>query len=169
MNGIRSRRRYANVVASVALFAALGGGAYAAATVGPNDIENDAVRTQHVATNAVRNGDVLDLQFHELPLKNGWETATVFSSHPPAYAIDAQGVVHLRGAMRNPDNEILSAFTLPPEVRPEHVINVPTATFRGVGRLLISAGGEGSALNSVGGDFDALVFTSLEGISYPLH
>ena len=53
MRSIRSRLTFANVMASIAVFAALAGGAYAAATIGANDIKKDAVRTKHI-----KNGQV---------------------------------------------------------------------------------------------------------------
>ena len=53
MSAIRSRLTFANVMASIAVFGVLAGGAYAAATIGPNDIKKDAVRTKHI-----KNGEV---------------------------------------------------------------------------------------------------------------
>jgi hypothetical protein len=45
-------------VAYLALFVALGGTTYAAATIGAGDIENDAVRSRHLRNGDVRNRDV---------------------------------------------------------------------------------------------------------------
>jgi hypothetical protein len=53
MSAIRSRLTFANVMASIAVFGVLAGGAYAAATIGPKDIKKDAVRTKHI-----KNGQV---------------------------------------------------------------------------------------------------------------
>src|SRR3954453_16204335 len=55
---IRSHLTYANVVASIALFAALGGGAYAAATLAPNSVgskqlKKKAVTNSKLGANAV--------------------------------------------------------------------------------------------------------------------
>ena len=47
------RPSHATVVAYVALFVALGGTGYAAATIGANDIKDDAVRTRHIKNGAV--------------------------------------------------------------------------------------------------------------------
>jgi hypothetical protein len=63
-NRIRSRLTYANVTASVALFAALGGGAYAAATlprhsVGTKQLKNSSVGTKQLKRHAVT-GSKLD-------------------------------------------------------------------------------------------------------------
>lgn len=48
----------ANHLALLALFCALGGGAYAAATIGPGDIKKNAVRAKHVKKNAIRGAEV---------------------------------------------------------------------------------------------------------------
>jgi len=50
---IRHRLTYANIMSTIALFAALGGGAYAAATIGPDDIQRNAVRSKHIKKNQV--------------------------------------------------------------------------------------------------------------------
>ena len=47
-----------NVIGYLALFVALGGTTYAAATVGPADIEEDAVRTKHILNGQVRTPDL---------------------------------------------------------------------------------------------------------------
>jgi hypothetical protein len=49
---------YANVTATLALFVALGGGAYAVDKVGSNDIRNGSVRSIDVHRNTVRGKDV---------------------------------------------------------------------------------------------------------------
>jgi hypothetical protein len=47
------------VIAYVALFVALGGvGAYAAGTIGPNDIQRDAVRSKHIKDGQVKRRDL---------------------------------------------------------------------------------------------------------------
>jgi hypothetical protein len=48
----------AHLIASIALFAALGGGAYAASSVGSADIERDAVRSKHVRDGDIRAADL---------------------------------------------------------------------------------------------------------------
>jgi hypothetical protein len=169
MNHIRSRLTYSNVIASIALFAALGGGAYAAATVGPGDIENDAVRGRHIANNAVNSKQVGDLRFRRLELINGWETD--FNGRAPAFAIDAQGVVHLRGRMTNRTCEILicRAFDLPAAIRPPKQIQLVTRVSGGTGSLVLPTEGPATVLTCLpegepGGD--ACNATELEGLSY---
>lgn len=55
---LRTRLTYANVVATLALFLSLGGGAYAAATIGASDIQSNAIRTGHIKNHEVRSADV---------------------------------------------------------------------------------------------------------------
>jgi hypothetical protein len=45
-------------VGYLALFVALGGSAYAAATIGPSNIQNDAVRSRHIKNGQVKNPDL---------------------------------------------------------------------------------------------------------------
>ena len=44
---------YANVMSTIAVFGVLGGGAYAAAQIGPSDIKRNAVRSKHIKKNQV--------------------------------------------------------------------------------------------------------------------
>ena len=57
VEGVRRRLSYANVMATVAVFAALGGGAYAAklgkGSVGPKQLKAKAVKTAKIANGAV--------------------------------------------------------------------------------------------------------------------
>ena len=52
------RLNYANVVATLALFVALGSGAYAASKIGSNDIARNAVLSKHIGKDQVRGSDV---------------------------------------------------------------------------------------------------------------
>ena len=58
LSRIRARLTYANVVATLALFVAMGGGAYAAATIGSGDIKDNAVRSRHIDNGQVKSSDV---------------------------------------------------------------------------------------------------------------
>jgi hypothetical protein len=53
MNRLRPRLTYANVMSTIAVFAVLGGGAYAASKIGPKDIRKGAVRSKAIKKNAV--------------------------------------------------------------------------------------------------------------------
>jgi hypothetical protein len=54
----RYRLTYANVMATLAMFVALGGGAYAVATIGPGDIKKNAVRSKHIKRANVKGSDL---------------------------------------------------------------------------------------------------------------
>jgi hypothetical protein len=62
MKGIRPRLTYANVIASLALFVALGGSAVAAGlaknSVGPNQLKKGAVKANKIAKRAVTSGKI---------------------------------------------------------------------------------------------------------------
>ncbi|HKP89802.1 MAG TPA: hypothetical protein VJT75_07465 [Thermoleophilaceae bacterium] len=55
---LRSRLTFSNVVSVLALFVALGGTTYAAATIGAGDIRNDAVRSRHIDNGQVKQEDL---------------------------------------------------------------------------------------------------------------
>jgi hypothetical protein len=62
MTRIRTRLTYANVMATLAFFIAVGGGAYAAATVGSNDVIDDSLQSEDLKNDkAVKSSDVKDL------------------------------------------------------------------------------------------------------------
>ena len=58
MNRFRRRLTYANVVASLSLFIALGGGAYAAVAVTSEDIVDETIQSQDISPEAVRTADI---------------------------------------------------------------------------------------------------------------
>lgn len=60
MEGLRGRLTYANVVATLALFLALGGGAYAVSKIGSKQIKRNAVKSKHLAANAAKGRDVAE-------------------------------------------------------------------------------------------------------------
>lgn len=55
---LRSNLTYANVMATVAVFIALGGGAYAASTIGSGQIKNNSVRSKDLKNNDIRSKDI---------------------------------------------------------------------------------------------------------------
>ncbi len=57
---LMTRLTYANVMSTLAMFAALAGGAYAAATIGSRDIEKNAVRSKHIKPTAVKSKQIKD-------------------------------------------------------------------------------------------------------------
>jgi hypothetical protein len=67
MGQIRRRLTYANVVATLALFLAVGGGAYAVSKIGSNQIRRNAIKSKHVAKNALRGADVRESSLGTVP------------------------------------------------------------------------------------------------------
>jgi hypothetical protein len=55
---IRSRITYGNVVATLALFVALGGTSYAVTKIGSKEIRNNSVRSKDIRNNDVRSRDI---------------------------------------------------------------------------------------------------------------
>jgi len=106
--------------------------------------------------------DLPDLSFESLTLENGWVTYP--DTRPPAGALDAQGIVHLRGGMGDGSSPIL--FKLPARLRPSSVIYVPVDLVNGhPGRLGIQPDGIVYVI-SAGTFADAKAFTSLEGVTF---
>jgi hypothetical protein len=62
MRRIRCHLTYANVMATLAVFIVLGGGAYAAAKIGSSDIARNAIKSKHIHENAVKSKHVKDNQ-----------------------------------------------------------------------------------------------------------
>ena len=81
---MRGRLSYANVMATIAVFLALGGGAYAAIDlVGRNDI-----RSKHIAKNAVKGKDVAEASFAQVPEAASAVTAATAASADKAASAD---------------------------------------------------------------------------------
>src|SRR5690349_14601309 len=78
---VRSRLTYSNVMASAAVFLALGGTSYAALQIGTANIKNGAVTAPKIASNAITGAKVAD---HSL-------TARDFSGRLPAGPQGPQG------------------------------------------------------------------------------
>jgi hypothetical protein len=60
MTRLRDRLSYANVVATLALFVALGGTSYAVLHVGSDDVVDNSLRSKDIRNNTVRSRDVHD-------------------------------------------------------------------------------------------------------------
>ena len=139
----------ATVIATIALFVALGG--VAGALPG---------------TNSVDNGDVQDLEYKNLDLKNGW--SQFGSSYKPAAAIDAQGIVHLRGVITQGIAGSNNFARLPRALRPDRDVFMPVDQTAGnQGRVGIDPDGEAEVSAEAGGSqSNAQLFTSLDGVTY---
>ena len=106
MNRVRRHLSYANVMSSIAVFAVLGGGAWAASQIGTADIQNgavtkkklhrDAVATKKIKNQAVTGAKVDEASLATVPRATFAETADVASigTSPLAYAhVAADGTV----------------------------------------------------------------------------
>ena len=60
MNSLRRHISYANVMATVAVFIALGGTSYAVLDIGSEDVADNSLRSRDVRNNAMRSRDVRD-------------------------------------------------------------------------------------------------------------
>ena len=136
----RTRLRFpspALILSCFALFAALGGGAYAASSVGSSSIH-----------------------FTNATLENGW-IGGFDHTGPPGYAKDSLGVVHLRGGLSGGAGV---AFVLPKGLRPNHrlfiFVDAGLSSPQG-GELQIYPNGEVAPSGS-----NVSSFTSLAGISF---
>ena len=67
---IRTKISYANVMSTIAVFFALGGGAvYAAQSIGSGDIRSDAIQSQHLATNAITSAAIASNAVRSVDIK----------------------------------------------------------------------------------------------------
>jgi hypothetical protein len=139
----------AMVIATAALFVALGG--VAGALPG---------------TNSVDNGDVKDLKYKNLELKNGWSSSG--SGYTPAAALDAQGIVHLRGSIAQGIADGDNFAQLPNALRPDQPVTMPVdLTSTSLGRLSIDTAGEMTVSLKTGAAPTAhKLYTSLDGVSF---
>ena len=86
-NGSRTPRHlsFANVVSLLALFVALGGTVYAAATIGAGDIKRNAVRAKHIKSGNVKRADIANNAVNAAKIAGG----SVGSSEIAAGAVTA--------------------------------------------------------------------------------
>ena len=128
------------IVSCVALFSALGGGAYAATSI------------THTVT---------PVHWLNAATVNSW---TLYASGyaPAGYAKDNNNVVHLRGGISGGSSGS-TAFTLPVGYRPNHYLFLPIYTVSGsVGSVEITPAGAVEPFGS-----SASSYTGLDGISFP--
>lgn len=137
------------IVASIALFVALGGVGYAAATIGSAQIRNNSIRSQDIRNRTIRGKDIRSNsiaakqiknpeRYHEVgtpgepAFKNGAANfaPTDKSGNPmpspystTAFLKDNEGFVHLRGTLSAVDAGRV-AFTLPRGYRPRRILDI---------------------------------------------
>jgi len=100
-----------------------------------------------------------------LALVNGWESASTTSlkTGTPAWAVQ-DGVVYLRGAVKQPNTQNSSAFaTLPASARPAHNLYIQVYTNSDTPGILYI--GSDGTMEAFGGN--ATTFASLSAVSYP--
>jgi hypothetical protein len=150
MSRFKKRPSAGTVIATIALFVALGG--VAGALPGKNSVDNS---------------DVRDLKYKNLQLINGW-SGVGSSSYPPSAALDAQGIVHLRGAVAQgiADGDTFALLQKP--FRPDKPVSlVVDVTAANQGRVFIEPNGQATASVEQGGPATAhKLFTSLDGVTY---
>jgi hypothetical protein len=149
LDRLRGRLTYANVMASVAVFIALGGSAYAAVM-----LTNNSVRSRHIAPHAVRASDVRHpawrvVAFHP----NGRWQPHGDTYAPPSFYKDVTGTVHLRGVVTSGGNqaglcfksELITGagvlFVLPPGFRPSHQADFQTMVAGDPGQVSVFPSG----------------------------
>jgi hypothetical protein len=151
----------------LALIVAFGGSAAAvyAASGGDALIAQRSLSGNRLRLNTVTDKEVVDLVWHPLTLLHGWVNYN--TSRVPAWALDAQGIVHFRGAIANGTS--LQFARLPVAVRPTAVVCVATnLTGAAPGRINIHP--DGSADVGYYNAFsDAQTFTSLDGVTYTVN
>jgi hypothetical protein len=137
------------IVALIALFVALGGVGYAAATIGSAQIRNNSIRTQDIRNRTIRGKDIRSNsvaakqiknpeRYHEVGTpgepafkngaanfvptdKNGNPLPNPYST--TAFLKDNEGFVHLRGTLSAVDTGRV-AFTLPSGYRPRRILDI---------------------------------------------
>src|SRR5215203_539782 len=67
MRTIRAQLTYANVMATIAVFVALGGSSYAALRVGSNDIVDGTIRARDVKRNALGGSRIAESKLARVP------------------------------------------------------------------------------------------------------
>lgn len=105
------------------------------------------------------------LTYTLLPLINSW-TYDGDTTRKPSAALDAENVVHLRGAMRLTSGSSQEPFVLPVKFRPNKIVYIGVSLINGKpGRLNIFPSGI-VAIQAAYNTVDAFNFTSLEGVTF---
>ncbi len=112
------------------------------------------------------------LNWVPLPLINGWvDDNAAGGPRAPAAAVDAQGIVHLRGAIKNPAGGAAdSHFSLmPSQFLPSSPVNLEASLVNSTtGRIEVFSDATLVVLPTGGGEANAAAYTSLDGLTYAL-
>jgi hypothetical protein len=144
----------------------------AAAREAKHMINGDSIKKESIPANRLEEHSIggkqmQPLKWHKLTPKNGWTGADDGLEGAPAWAIDAQGLVHLKGSLDGSASTSDVALTTPKPAKPKHELFLAMDTSLGTtGRLDIKPDGT----VEVADDFDepgsSTDFTSLEGVTY---
>jgi hypothetical protein len=146
---LRGGLTYSNAMASMAVFIALGGSAYAAVKLTDN-----SVKSRHIAPGAVRASDVRHPAWRVVPFRpNGTWQPRGDPYAPPSFYKDVTGTVHLRGVVATDSipagacfkNQLLTGagvvFVLPPGFRPSHQADFQTMVGGNPGQVSVFPSG----------------------------
>jgi hypothetical protein len=167
---LRSHLTYANVMASMAVFIALGGSSYAAVM-----LTHNSVKSRHIAPGAVRASDVRHPAWRTVPFSpNGHWQPHGDPYAPPSFYKDVTGTVHLRGVVTTNSNlagfcfkdQFLTGagvlFILPPGFHPSHRADFTTMVGGTPGQVSVFASGVVCRSQDINGgesvSFDGITF-----------
>lgn len=159
----------AMIVATLALVIAMSGSAFAIAETQGGDslIAKRTLSGNRLRANTVTGEEVADLGWHNLVLLSGWHNYNPTGVRPPAWAVDAQGIVHLRGAIKHNSGTASTFARLPLSIRPVVALHFATILCNeGLGSVDIGADGYMTVLATIDPG-DAQCFTGLDGITWP--
>ena len=165
LSNLRRRITYANVIATMALFVALGGTSVAAVSlkknsVGPKQIKAGAVKNGELAKGAVTSAKVKDKSLSRRDFKPGQIFDGGRGAQGPRGAQGLQGPAGPTFASVAGGASTLMPKPTPDiqELGPTHTFTTPTA-----GRLLVFATNKGVSL-SCPGDALGVIFLTLDGV-----
>jgi hypothetical protein len=137
----------------------------------PNTVTGKQVKESTLATvpSARTANHVVAAKRHLLTLIDGWQNDADFA-HAAAYTIDAQGFVHLEGAISS-TGIVDTPFVLPPGARPRRDTYEPVLENNGyIGDIYIRSTGDVEIENannaSPGNEKN---YTGLDGVTFPTH
>jgi hypothetical protein len=169
---IRNRRHSpALLVAILALIVGMSGSAFAIqrGQSGDSLINQRTLSGNRLRLNTVTGQEVADLVWHNLTLINGWESYNEPGVRTPAWAMDAQGIVHFRGAISQAAGSNNIFTRLPVAIRPAAFVYIATdLNIAATGRIYIQPNGVVHAEATIN-QTSAQSFTSLDGPTYAVH
>jgi hypothetical protein len=141
------------------------------------DVATNAANASHastadMATTAGLANQLPALSWVPLRLIHGWvDYNAPGNSRPPAVAVDAQGIVHLRGAIKNPSGGAADPQfgTMPSQFLPSLAVYLSVTLVNGnTGRIELFSDAGLFVAQTGGGVASAASFTSLDGLTYAL-